>query len=178
MGTEAVMGFGVLTGVMLSRRGDGRTFFMMPALRLEKVMCLRDLSLMNLISIFRRSRLPFSSSSSSSSAADGRWRFTPRDSWTALPLPTAWPSSSSVGEVWSCWSAMSAIAKWESELRTSCITATKGCKKGGGDTALSVVPMDLYWIWSGSGEKRELRCAAFFCRRNLVGRALAVSSLV
>jgi hypothetical protein len=45
------------------------TFFMMPALRLLKVMCRRDLSVMNLISIFRRSRPGLSSSSSSSSAA-------------------------------------------------------------------------------------------------------------
>jgi hypothetical protein len=51
-------------------------FFMMPALRLEKVMCRRDLSLMNLISIFRRSRFPpFLSSSSSSSSSSPRSRF-------------------------------------------------------------------------------------------------------
>lgn len=59
--------------------GQGRTFFMMPALRFEKVMCRLDLSWMNLISIFRRSRPGLSSSSSSSSAtALGRGRFTPR----------------------------------------------------------------------------------------------------
>ena len=77
------------------------TFFMIPAFRLEKVMWRRDLSLMNLISILRRSRLPFSSSSSSSSAGAGRWRLTPRDSGAgALPLPC--DSSSSVGEFCSC----------------------------------------------------------------------------
>lgn len=88
-------------------RAKKRTFFMMPALRLEKVMWRRDLSLMNLISILRRSRPPFSSSSSSSSAA-GRGRLTPRPSF-ALPLPTECASSSSVGDVWSCWSVMSAM---------------------------------------------------------------------
>lgn len=46
------------------------TFFMIPAFRFENVMWRRDLSWMNLISIFRRSRLPpFASSSSSSSAS-------------------------------------------------------------------------------------------------------------
>ena len=80
------------------------TFFMMPALRLEKVMCRRDLSVINLISILRRSRPPFSSSSSSSSAAaETRGRLVPRDS----PLPVG----SSLGEPWSSCegSVMSAI---------------------------------------------------------------------
>lgn len=63
-----------------------RTFFMMPALRLEKVMWRRDLSVMNLISIFLRSR-PALSSSSSSSSIEGRWRLIPRGS-----LPLAWSS--------------------------------------------------------------------------------------
>lgn len=85
---------------------------MIPALRFEKVMWRRDLSLINLISIFLLSRPPFSSSSSSSSAALARWRFTPRLSGAgALPLPAECASSpSSVGEVCSCWSVMSAIS--------------------------------------------------------------------
>lgn len=148
-----------------------RTFFMIPAFRLEKVMWRRDLSLINLISIFRRSRPPFSSSSSSSSAA-ARGRLTPRPS-LAVPLPTACASSSSVGDVWSCWSVMSAMMD-KSCLRVATATATfffsliecqlpnpnpnpivvdlyhtRALEKAtsGGDTVLSVVPMDLYWIW-------------------------------
>lgn len=53
------------------------TFFMIPAFRFEKVMCRRDLSWMNLISILRRSRLGFPSSSSSSSSAVVLGRFIP-----------------------------------------------------------------------------------------------------
>src|SRR5258708_3544275 len=62
---------------------------------------------MNLISIFLRSRPGLSSSSSSSSAVEGRWRLTPRLS-IELPLPTAC-SSRADGEPWSCWSVISAI---------------------------------------------------------------------
>lgn len=81
------------------------TFFIMPALRLEKVMCRRDLSWMNLMSIFRRSRPGLSSSSSSSSAAAlTRGRLTPRES-AVLPLPVA---SSRLGE-WVFGSVMSAM---------------------------------------------------------------------
>ena len=87
-----------------------RTFFMMPALRFEKVMWRRDLSVMNLISIFLRSRPGLSSSSSSSSAVEGRWRLTPRFSPAALPFPTAW-SSRAEGEAGSCWSVMSAMVE-------------------------------------------------------------------
>jgi hypothetical protein len=97
-------------GIRASSREKMRlkhTFFMIPALRFEKVMCRRDLSVMNLISIFLRSRPGLSSSSSSSSAVEGRWRLTPRLS-IELPLPTAC-SSRADGEPWSCWSVMSAI---------------------------------------------------------------------
>jgi len=48
--------------------GRRRTFFMMPAFLFENVMWRRDLSWMNLISIFLRSRPGFESSSSSSSS--------------------------------------------------------------------------------------------------------------
>jgi hypothetical protein len=72
---------------------------MMPALRLLKVMCRRDLSVMNLISIFRRSRPGLSSSSSSSSAA-GRGRLVPRFASPTLRAPL--PSSCSWGDA--CWS--------------------------------------------------------------------------
>ena len=75
-----------------------RTFFMMPALRLEKVMCRRDLSWMNLISIFLRSRPGLSSSSSSSSAA-ARARLTPRFSMPRAPLPSSWTDGDAF---WSC----------------------------------------------------------------------------
>jgi len=87
-----------------------RTFFMMPAFLLENVMWRRDLSVMNLISIFLRSRPGLSSSSSSSSAVEGRWRLIPRLSPPAieLPFPTVC-SSRADGEPWSCWSVMSAI---------------------------------------------------------------------
>ena len=88
------------------------TFFMIPAFRFEKVMCRRDLSWMNLISIFRRSRPGLSSSSSSSSAAM-RDRFTPLgpsdpDAGAAeasLPLPLLAPMepSSRAGD-WGFWS--------------------------------------------------------------------------
>lgn len=149
-----------------ARDASARTFFMMPALRLEKVMWRLDLSLINLISIFRRSRPPFSSSSSSSSAA-GRCRLTPRFSLFALlPLPTECASSRSVGDVWSCWSVMSAIVR-EGNRGCNCDGDYKTANANpnpnpivvdlyhtalekatsGGDTALSVVPMDLYWIW-------------------------------
>lgn len=91
------------------------TFFMMPALRLEKVMCRRDLSWMNLMSIFRRSRPGLSSSSSSSSAAAlTRGRLMPRFSppCAPLPLPVAIASSWTDGD-WagSARSAMSASKK-------------------------------------------------------------------
>ena len=110
------------------------TFFMIPAFRLENVMCRRDLSVMNLISIFLRSRPGLSSSSSSSSAVEGRWRLMPRDSPTALPFPTAC-SSRADGEPWSCWSVMSAIVEVRSvrydendsfELRADDLTAYGG----------------------------------------------------
>ena len=98
--------------------GDrARTFFMIPALRLEKVMWRRDLSVMNLISIFLRSRPGLSSSSSSSSAVEGRWRLTPRFSPAALPFPTAW-SSRAEGEAGSCWSVMSAMVETTRAGRT------------------------------------------------------------
>lgn len=94
------------------------TFFMIPAFRLENVMWRRDLSLMNLISILRRSRLPFSSSSSSSSAGAGRWRLTPRASVVGA-LPLFCGSSSSVGEFCSCCSVMSAMMKVVQSQRVS-----------------------------------------------------------
>lgn len=83
------------------------TFFMIPAFRLEKVMCRRDLSWMNLMSIFLRSRPGLSSSSSSSSAAAlTRGRLTPRGS--VLPLPVS--ASSAPGLLLALGSWMSAIA--------------------------------------------------------------------
>ena len=94
-----------------------RTFFMIPALRLEKVMWRRDLSVMNLISIFLRSRPGLSSSSSSSSAVEGRWRLTPRFSPAALPFPTGW-SSRAEGDAGSCWSVMSAMVETRRARRT------------------------------------------------------------
>lgn len=80
-----------------------RTFFMMPALRLEKVMWRRDLSWMNLISIFLRSRPGLSSSSSSSSAA-GRGRLVPRfaSPATRAPLLAATSSWTEGDAFWSC----------------------------------------------------------------------------
>ena len=91
-------GAGVSTRAERGGQG-GCTFFMMPAFRLEKVMCRRDLSWMNLISILRLSRPGLSSSSSSSSAALGRGRLTPLLSRAPLPLSR---SSGAVGElVWS-----------------------------------------------------------------------------
>jgi hypothetical protein len=86
---------------------QSRTFFMIPALRFEKVMWRRDLSWMNLISIFLRSRPGLSSSSSSSSAA-GRGRLVPR-----LASAFSWPlpSSCSDGDAfWSCSVISLAIA--------------------------------------------------------------------
>jgi hypothetical protein len=82
---------------------EAPTFFMIPAFLLEKVMCRRDLSWMNLISIFRRSRPGLSSSSSSSSAAAlGRGRLMPRGSLPS-PAPLLAPASSRVdGDAWSC----------------------------------------------------------------------------
>lgn len=77
------------------------TFFMMPALRLEKVMCRRDLSWMNLISIFLLSRPGLSSSSSSSSAAAlVRDRLTPL--FSTVPLPFSRSSCSLSGAFGSC----------------------------------------------------------------------------
>lgn len=100
-------------------RGEGtrRTFFMIPALRLEKVMWRRDLSWMNLISIFLRSRPGFSSSSSSASSAR---RLVPRFSGAApLPAAAVCCSSSWEGEVFSSatggMSAMMAAKKRENE---------------------------------------------------------------
>ena len=93
-----------LAGGQVGRRaqekftGEKRTFFIIPALRLEKVMWRRDLSWMNLISIFLRSRPGLSSSSSSSSAA-ARARLTPRFSMPRAPLPSSW----TLGDAfWSC----------------------------------------------------------------------------
>jgi hypothetical protein len=108
-----------------------RTFFMMPALRLEKVMCRRDLSTMNLISILRRSRPGLSSSSSSSSAA-GRWRLVPRASPTLrVPLP----SSCSEGDA--CWS-------WSVISEAMVVVVVL---MGGGDAGCG--PNCLRWLWGG-----------------------------
>ena len=77
---------------------------MIPALRLEKVMCRRDLSWMNLMSIFLLSRPGLSSSSSSSSAAvEIRGRLMPRAS-APLPVASSWALGEALG------SAMSAIS--------------------------------------------------------------------
>lgn len=66
--------------------------------------------MMNLISILRRSRPGLSSSSSSSSAVCGRWRFIPRLSPDTRGFEFAVICSSSAdGEAWSCWSVRSAI---------------------------------------------------------------------
>lgn len=90
--------------------GSLLTFFMMPALRLEKVMWRRDLSWMNLISIFLLSRPGLSSSSSSSSAA-GRGRFVPRlgSAWARAPLPLLATSSLAVGDCCCSWSVISLV---------------------------------------------------------------------
>lgn len=37
---------------------------------------------------------------------------------------------------------------------------------------MSVVPMDLYWIWRGSGEREGAAVRCLSCRRNLVGHAV------
>ena len=97
-------------------RGDltSFTFFMMPALRLEKVMCRRDLSWINLMSIFLLSRLGLSSSSSSSSAAAlMRGRLTPRESPAVapLPLPVARTSSWAEGDCCESGSTMSVMVR-------------------------------------------------------------------
>lgn len=98
------------------RNGWKLTFFIIPAFRLEKVMCRRDLSWMNLISILRRSRPGLSSSSSSSSGALGRWRLMPRFSppWTPLPLPmeSSWPGEA----CWSCSVSSDAMVSFVGEL--------------------------------------------------------------
>ena len=94
------------------RNGLGRTFFMIPALRLEKVMWRRDLSWMNLISIFLRSRPGLSSSSSSSSWA-GRGRLVPRfaSAWRSAPLLAR--SSLTLGDAFWSWSVISeAMVLW------------------------------------------------------------------
>ena len=100
-----------------SRVGVGRTFFMIPAFRLEKVMWRRDLSWMNLISIFLLSRPGLSSSSSSSSAADARGRLTPRGS--AAPFSRS--SCSSWTAVGSC-ATMSAdmLGKLRGSVQVRC----------------------------------------------------------
>lgn len=75
-------------------------------------MCLLDLSWMNLISIFLRSRPGLSSSSSSSSWA-GRGRFVPRfaSPWTRAPLLVR--SSWTLGDAFWSWSVISeAMVVW------------------------------------------------------------------
>lgn len=99
-----------LQKLQLFSRSGSRTFFIIPAFLLEKVMCRRDLSWMNLMSIFLLSRPGLSSSSSSSSAPAAlvRERLTPRAS-VAWPLPVARASSCAEGEWLSFGSVISPI---------------------------------------------------------------------